>query len=82
MSTVTDVGSRCVNCGEDTAAGSGRYINRVPAESDTAIGYLCAECQAIPCDRCGTDALDWTGNEAGELLCLDCADHEPWFPDF
>ena len=40
--------NRCVHCGEDTSFGSGRFVNRIPAED----GYACAECMAIECDRC------------------------------
>jgi len=43
-----DVVYRCVHCGEDTSFGSGRFVNRIPADD----GYSCAECMAIECDRC------------------------------
>ena len=60
--------NRCVHCGEDTSFGSGRFVNRIPADSvwealnkDGKIifkegeyrdGYACAECMAMECDRC------------------------------
>ena len=65
---MSDIGNRCVHCGEDTAFGSGRFVNRIPADADYEAqddkgniifaegeyrdGYSCAECMARPCDRC------------------------------
>jgi len=65
---MSDIGNRCVHCGEDTAFGSGRFVNRIPADADYEAqddkgniifaegeyrdGYACAECMALPCDRC------------------------------
>lgn len=42
-------GDPCRDCGHSTALGSGRFVNRLPADD----GYLCAECAAIECDACG-----------------------------
>lgn len=63
-----DVKEKCVHCGEDTSFGSGRFINRIPADADCEAtdangniifanneyreGYTCAECIEIECDRC------------------------------
>lgn len=63
-----DIGNRCVHCGEDTSFGSGKFVNRIPADADYEAldnqgnvifadgehrdGYACAECMALPCDRC------------------------------
>ena len=63
-----DIGNRCVHCGKDTSFGSGRFVNRIPADADYEAtdkdgkvifadgkyrdGYACAECMAMPCDRC------------------------------
>ena len=65
---MTDIGNRCVHCGKDTSFGSGRFVNRIPADADYEVldnkgkvifaddeyrdGYSCAECMAIECDRC------------------------------
>ena len=65
---MTDIGNRCVYCGEDTSFGSGRFVNRIPADADCEItdskgkiifadgeyrdGYACPDCLAMPCDRC------------------------------
>ena len=63
-----DIGSLCVECGEDTKFGSGRFVNRIPADRDLdedsqfkglikegysqVYGYLCPECTSEECDRC------------------------------
>ena len=63
-----DIGHRCVHCGEDTSFGSGRFVNRIPADSywealdkdgkfivkegEYRDGYACAECMMFECDRC------------------------------
>jgi hypothetical protein len=39
----------CVHCGESTAFGSGRFVNRVGAND----GWSCSECLRVDCDRCG-----------------------------
>jgi hypothetical protein len=56
-------GSFCVQCGNDTSFGSGRFVNRIPAVVDVAgtffeesvggsftevEGWLCPECQEEP----------------------------------
>ena len=38
----------CISCGEDTSFGSGRFVNRIPADDH----YMCAECQMVECDMC------------------------------
>ena len=48
----------CLHCGEPTAFGSGRFVNRVPGDREDKDGYLiegysCAECLQIECDKCG-----------------------------
>tara|TARA_X000001388_G_scaffold25730_1_gene17955 strand:+ start:1312 stop:1659 length:348 start_codon:yes stop_codon:yes gene_type:complete len=68
MSNKNDIGNRCVKCGEDTSFGSGRFVNRIPAdatyesldkngniifkEGEYREGYACAECMAFECCRC------------------------------
>ena len=60
---------RCVYCCADTSFGSGKFVNRVPADADCAVetadghvifkegeyrdGYACAECMMLECCRCG-----------------------------
>lgn len=64
-----DIGNLCVECGKDTKFGSGRFVNRIPADRDLdedspfkhlikegysrVNGYLCPECSSEECDRCG-----------------------------
>tara|TARA_Y100000401_G_scaffold115844_1_gene120300 strand:+ start:821 stop:1336 length:516 start_codon:yes stop_codon:yes gene_type:complete len=40
----------CVYCGESTAFGSGKFVNRLSVDE----GWGCAECSGFECDRCGT----------------------------
>ena len=50
----------CVYCGESTAFGSGRFVNRTPADADGDSsysgkyedGYACSDCLCYECDRC------------------------------
>lgn len=69
MSEAKCIGDHCVECGEDTSFGSGRFVNRIPADRDLdedspfkhlikegysrVDGYLCADCTSEECDRCG-----------------------------
>jgi len=55
-----DIGNRCVHCGRDTSFGSGRFVNRIPADASYEVvdkdgkiifeegeyrdGYGCVEC--------------------------------------
>jgi hypothetical protein len=85
MSAVYQAGDRCVFCGESTAVGSGRFVNRIPAlttadqapwlptEMQTADldvdGYACAECMSP-----GDEDVCRCG------VCIDCdgfATHHP-----
>ena len=62
-----NIGDHCVRCNRDTSLGSGLFVNRLAADSDTESqfegkkifeenhyrdGYLCPDCSAIECDRC------------------------------
>jgi hypothetical protein len=38
----------CVYCGESTAFGFGRFVNRLPVDD----GWGCAECSGFMCDEC------------------------------
>ena len=45
----------CVHCGNSTAFGSGRFVNRI-GHGD---GWACAACMSLECDRCNlTISLD------------------------
>ena len=59
-----DIGELCIACHEPTGWGSGRFVNRIPADNGTETGYLCPDCQHDPdddecrCDFCEQDRLD------------------------
>jgi hypothetical protein len=60
---VGDIGDYCVDCLQSTAFGTGRFVNRIPADRDVEDeegnylgvrdGWLCPECNFWECDRCG-----------------------------
>lgn len=62
----------CEICGDSVKFGSGKFVNRVPAND----AFICAECMAEPCDICGTmDAeLNTIEHEDGNptQICDDC----------
>lgn len=39
-----NIGDQCVECGKSSARGSGRFVNRVPAETDNLSGFMCGVC--------------------------------------
>ena len=63
-----NIENKCVHCGEDTSFGSGKFVNRISADSDTEAednkgniifsdgeyrdGYSCSDCLSLECDRC------------------------------
>ena len=47
-----DIGDKCVECLRPTSFGSGLFVNRIPADNDKYIGWLCPECNWHECDRC------------------------------
>jgi len=73
MSTTDD----CVLCGESTAPGSGRWVNRVSysgedEDGNELDGWSCAECLCIECDECGEPIpLD-------EDVVVDCMQGDVW----
>ena len=58
---MSDIGNNCVSCNQNTSFGSGRFVNRIPADADYESlddkgntifadeeyrdGYLCPDCQ-------------------------------------
>lgn len=81
-----NIGDMCVECTQPTGYGSGKYVNRIPADStwfayttsDETIdvhvdGYMCEECQSLVCDKCGGRTPDYLIHE-GCIWCMDCTD--------
>tara|TARA_R100001244_G_scaffold73788_1_gene59173 strand:- start:23 stop:286 length:264 start_codon:yes stop_codon:yes gene_type:complete len=73
---IVDIGNNCTHCGKDTSFGSGRFVNRIPSTTDTQEGYMCPDCQAVECDKCGQKTLDYLITEAGQLFCSACLEEE------
>jgi hypothetical protein len=61
-SVALDIGEKCTHCGRDTGAGSGLWVDRIPAFTDSENasewledweridyldGYLCRECLEV-----------------------------------
>ena len=40
-----DAGNLCIYCDRDTYWGSGRFVNRIPADDGERDGWMCEECQ-------------------------------------
>lgn len=68
MTPGTDV---CLECGNSTAFGSGRFVNRIPAAEGNRHGWLCWDCYALPCDHCGALCDDGFADD-GTVTCDDC----------
>jgi hypothetical protein len=66
----------CHYCGESTAFGSGKFVNRLPVED----GWGCAECSGFACDKCykqiylDTDVRDKDGYFY-HATCLPVGEH-------
>jgi len=81
---VADIGDTCTHCGCDTSPGSGAWVNRVPsgdnaydaegnALAQETSGYICADCQAVECDRCGELTIEYGAAPSGYgFWCDDC----------
>ena len=85
-----DIGDLCTHCGRDTASDDELlYVNRIPCGADGKLvlvsggdvtidveinGYMCVECQSIPCDRCGTPTHEYEilDKATPELVCSSC----------
>ena len=60
-----DIGDKCVECLRPTSFGTGLFVNRIPADNDEYIGWLCPECNWYECDRC---------DERNNIRFKDCKD--------
>lgn len=52
MEKIKDLGNLCIDCKEDTSFGSGKFVNRIPADDGEVSGFMCADCQMVECDSC------------------------------
>ena len=68
-------GNLCIECWEDTSFGSGRYVNRIPADNGVRDGYMCEECQSLKCDTCGNMTAEYEYDADGNVVCHECEDH-------
>lgn len=77
---VINVGSMCVDCGQDTDIGSGLFIDRIRSDKIWSIndrfeievdGCLCRNCQLIDCDKCGTGVLYYELID-NSVICENC----------
>ena len=74
----------CIYCGHSTAFGSGRFVNRIPGDTDDGYGgvyrtgFACAECMATEGDVCGQSVSDYGSTaetpfkDTHDLVCDDC----------
>ena len=63
-----NVGDMCIYCDRSTSFGSGRFVNRIPADDGELDGWMCAECQFPEvCFSCEEEKP-----MAGEMLCKSC----------
>jgi hypothetical protein len=82
----TTVMDPCVECGQSTAFGFGRFVNRLWVDGDGEhIGYQCIEClgSVFDCDRCDEPipfdedivevTLDHLGYQVEWRVCEGCA---------
>lgn len=70
-----NVGQRCIECNKDTSFGSGRFVNRIPADNGVKVGYICAEC--LGCRVyivCEDDPAQFWSNEFGWIELEDDED--------
>ena len=75
---IEDIGDNCTHCGKDTSFGSGLFVNRIPSTTETQDGYMCPDCQAVECDGCGEETIEYSFADNGDLLCISCFESNPW----
>lgn len=70
MSEITVDINLCTHCFEDTSfsAKNGKRVNRIPSDA----GWMCAECQSVPCDNCEKLTLSYEVTPDGNWICEDC----------
>ncbi len=68
---IKDLGDLCIDCKEDTSMGSGKFVNRIPADDGKVSGYMCADCQMVECDSCKQKVFEYETSEQGAWYCID-----------
>ena len=80
---VLDIGELCTHCGRDSNLGPDLLGDRIPSDADaelilqkqniriTVQGYMCTDCQAMPCDYCGKATIDYDIID-GDITCQVC----------
>tara|TARA_A100001015_G_C14593312_1_gene557569 strand:- start:166 stop:555 length:390 start_codon:yes stop_codon:yes gene_type:complete len=71
MEKIKDVGQLCIDCKEDTSFGSGKFVNRIPADDGKVSGFMCADCQMVECDSCKQKVFEYETSEQGMWWCID-----------
>jgi hypothetical protein len=72
-SIMIDQGNMCLWCRKDTHLGSGNFVNRFPAETDTEIGYKCDECENETRLECYKICLNCNFETCeGDSECIEC----------
>ena len=66
-----DLGNLCIDCKEDTSFGSGKFVNRIPADDGKVSGFMCADCQMVECDSCKEKVYEYETSEQGAWYCID-----------
>lgn len=96
MIVAIDIGQLCVHCGTDTGPNSFQFINRISADTEwtinagepdefivNVIGWMCADCQCMPCEVCDQPVMDWeTVHYQGTHVwaCHECIDTKNLVP--
>lgn len=74
----------CIHCGCSTAFGSGRFVNRIPGDTDDGYGgvyrtgFACEECRLMECEVCGELSAEAGSSDLTpfrhicDLVCDDC----------
>ena len=71
MEKLKDLGNLCIDCKEDTSFGSGKFVNRIPADDGEVSGFMCADCQMVECDSCKQKVFEYETSVQGMWWCTD-----------
>ena len=71
MEKLKDLGNLCIDCKEDTSFGSGKFVNRIPADDGKVSGFMCADCQMVECDSCKEKEFEYETSLKCMWWCID-----------